>query len=550
MFDQLVAETAHAHGAAALDGWTRVESASCARRVSAMVDMLEAVHAADGSAERDQWCLDNWGAVTAHVGVAARMTSGAASNMLLVGIALRERFPQVGALFTAGLISYPLVRAVVFRSANVIDPDAVRALDDRLAEALRDWEPLSVDKTEKTIDAMVAEVDPLALRRREAQARDRGVAFGPEDGSGIATLFANLFATDAKALGLRLSALADTVCPSDPRTKDQRRADAMGALAHGTDRLACLCGQEDCLAALTPPSTGVVVYVVTRQDTLDGPTEPKTPPQPDVPMAPEDCERAEETVSDRAEATTAPVARNSAANESAALDGTLPSAFAKPLREQTLTEALTALADQAPAVSSTIRPAAMMGGAFLPGAIAQRVALGATITAIVHPAQAPPENRYTPSKRLADFVRSRDLTCRFPGCCAPATHCDLDHTMPWPYGPTQASNLKALCRKHHLLKTFWGGYGGWQDRQFPDGTVEWRAPDGRRHVTRPGSMRLFPELCTPTAPTVATGPLPPTHTSGLTMPRRKCTRAQDRAARIAEERELNRAEHDAEAEPA
>ncbi|MBJ7339988.1 HNH endonuclease signature motif containing protein, partial [Mycolicibacterium sp.] len=180
----------------------------------------------------------------------------------------------------------------------------------------------------------------------------------------------------------------------------------------------------------------------------------------------------------------------------------------------------------------------------LPGEIAQRAALGATITAILHPGQAPPEQRYTPSKKLADFIRARDMTCRFPGCCAPATNCDLDHTIPWPYGPTQASNLKALCRKHHLLKTFWGGQGGWQDRQFPDGTVEWRAPDGRTHLTRPGSMRLFPELCTPTAPTVATGPVPPAHNPGLKMPRRKTTRAQDRAHRIHEERELNRAEAD------
>ncbi|MBJ7341899.1 HNH endonuclease signature motif containing protein, partial [Mycolicibacterium sp.] len=183
-------------------------------------------------------------------------------------------------------------------------------------------------------------------------------------------------------------------------------------------------------------------------------------------------------------------------------------------------------------------------GQFLPGEIAQRAALGATITAIVHPGQAPPEQRYTPSKKLADFIRARDMTCRFPGCCAPATNCDIDHTIPWPYGPTQASNLKALCRKHHLLKTFWGGESGWQDRQLPDGTVEWTAPDGRTHLTRPGSRRLFPELCTPTAPTEVTGRVPNAHNPGLKMPRRKTTRAQDRARRIAEERELNRADAD------
>ncbi|MBJ7340232.1 DUF222 domain-containing protein, partial [Mycolicibacterium sp.] len=281
MFDSLVASATGASGAAGLDGWTRVESASCARRVAAMVDMLAVVHAADGSAERDQWCLDNWSAVTAHIGAAARITSGAASGMLLVGIALRERFPKVAALFTAGLISYPVVRAMVTRSANVIDPDALRALDEQLSSAFQDCEPLSVDKTEKTIDAIIADVDPLALRRREAQARDRRVDITIEDGSGLATLFSTLFATDAHALDLRLDALADTVCPSDPRTKDQRRADAFHALTHGADRLACLCGTDDCLAALMPPSTGVVIYVVTHQDTLDARPETPPPPPPD-----------------------------------------------------------------------------------------------------------------------------------------------------------------------------------------------------------------------------------------------------------------------------
>ena len=118
--------------------------------------------------------------------------------------------------------------------------------------------------------------------------------------------------------------------------------------------------------------------------------------------------------------------------------------------------------------------------------------LNAAIAEIVHPGQAPPEPRYRPSKKLADFVRCRDLTCRFPGCHEPATNCDLDHTIPWPYGPTQASNLKTVCRRHHLLKTFWPG---WQDRQYPDGTVQWTAPDGQVHVTTPGSRLPFPELC-------------------------------------------------------
>ena len=122
----------------------------------------------------------------------------------------------------------------------------------------------------------------------------------------------------------------------------------------------------------------------------------------------------------------------------------------------------------------------------------------------------------------------------------PATHTDVDHTIPWPYGPTAAYNLKCLCRRHHLLKTFWGGQSGWHDQQLDDGTILWTAPDGRQYKTTPGSRLLFPELSEPTATVVVNG-VPTPHTVGLTMPRRKTTRAQDRASRIQRERELNEA---------
>ena len=88
------------------------------------------------------------------------------------------------------------------------------------------------------------------------------------------------------------------------------------------------------------------------------------------------------------------------------------------------------------------------------------------------------------------------------------------------------------------MKTFWGGQSGWRDEQLDDGTVVWTAPDGRQYVTTPGSRLLFPELSEPTA-TVKASRVPTAHTAGLTMPRRRTTRAQDRDRRIQRERDLN-----------
>ena len=100
-----------------------------------------------------------------------------------------------------------------------------------------------------------------------------------------------------------------------------------------------------------------------------------------------------------------------------------------------------------------------------------------------------------------------------------------------------------------MLKTFWAGPNGWRDEQRADGTVVWTDPHGQTHVTRPGSYGFFPQLCRPTAPVdlsraqlaaaSATGAQPG---HALAMPRRKRTRAEDRAARVAAERLLNAAD--------
>ena len=197
-----------------------------------------------------------------------------------------------------------------------------------------------------------------------------------------------------------------------------------------------------------------------------------------------------------------------------ALDGVAPPLFDTPVRELTLAEALT---DTDPGEPAATAPGVMIGGPVLAGPIIRRLALAARIKQVLHPGAAPPEPRYTPSAALANFVRCRDLTCRFPGCDEPATGCDLDHTIAYPLGPTCASNLKCLCRKHHLLKTFYSGDGGWRDRQLPDGTVMWTAPGGQGYRTRPGSQLLFPSLCD-THRTRRHAPPPPRHAAAAAHP--------------------------------
>lgn len=95
------------------------------------------------------------------------------------------------------------------------------------------------------------------------------------------------------------------------------------------------------------------------------------------------------------------------------------------------------------------------------------------------------EPTYRPSRVLELDVRARDVTCRFPGCVRSAlgvgSGTDLDHTVPWPDGPTDPGNLAALCRRHHRLKHA----AGWRAELHPDGTMTWTTPSGRTVTTEP-----------------------------------------------------------------
>jgi hypothetical protein len=174
----------------------------------------------------------------------------------------------------------------------------------------------------------------------------------------------------------------------------------------------------------------------------------------------------------------------------------------------------------------------------LPAASVRELATTATLTPVPLPtADAAPDAGYRPSAATTDFIRWRDLTCRWPGCDRPVAKCDIDHTVPWPDGPTHPSNNKPYCRIHHLIKTFHTGPGGWTDQQMPDGTIILTSPTGHTYTTEPHGAALFPTLGRDTGELAIPPTLqqPDTDRSAM-MPRRKRTREQHRQDRINAER--------------
>lgn len=367
----------------------RAEAQAAAQRLVAIGDLYRLRLAQHGN--REEWAADTCDAVAAEIAATLRTSVAMGHSNLRYARAMHERLPKVGAVFQAGDIDFRLFRTIVFRTELITDADALAAVDAQLALKAPRWPSMSSWKLATEVDRVVAKIDRDAVRRSREDAADRYLDVSPMD-AGMALVNGSVFATTGQALDRRLDELANTVCPDDPRTIRQRRADALGALAAGQDRLACGCDNADCPVTSAPgqPSS-VMIHVVADRTTVDG---------------------------------------------------------------------------------SGVGPGFLYGDGIIPAEMVRELAKSAKLQPI--PTPVAPESGYTPSRALLDFVRARDLTCRAPRCDRPATHCDIDHTIPFgDGGATHPSNLKCLCRKHHLVKTFWGS----RDKQLPDGTVIWELPD-------------------------------------------------------------------------
>ena len=429
---------------------TRDESAAVAQRLLA-VGELYARRAVELS-ETFWWRSDPTDEVAAEVSAAQNISHARAVGQIHYGRTLRERLPRLARVFARGVIDFRMVSTIIARTDNV-DDAIISDLDEAVARHAEKWMKLSGPKLRDRVDLWVAKFDPAAVRVPPQVEDSRYIEIVPTD-VGMAGIFGNVHAADGAALDKRLEALAATVCANDPRTQQQRKADAAGPLARGEDRLACHCGSDQCLGAVERNAAATaVIHVLAEQATLDG---------------------------------------------------------------------------------SGDTPGYLPGFGILPAESVRELAKTATLKPVTLPTAVAPDPGYRPSAVTKEFVRWRDLTCRWPGCDRPVDRCDVDHTVPWPYGPTHPSNNKPYCRTHHLIKTF---CAGWTDQQLPDGTIILTAPTGHTYTTTPHGASMFPALGRRTGELdISPRAMPPDTDRSAMMPRRKQTRDQDRHDRINAER--------------
>lgn len=425
-----------------------------------------AQRAAAGADPRAQYGPTGLDHAVAEVGAALTVAPARARELIEAGNVMRHHLPFTGATLASGRIDLARLLIAVRRVA-FCSTETLHLIDTDLAEAIDTREPMSLTRFQTMVDKIIAQIDPSALRRRRERVdADRNVSLRPDRHTpGQSRISGALPAEKAAAVDARLTSMAASVHPGDPRTLEQRRADALVALAEGITTLLCRC--EACAthqadAELdTPAESGAPAPV------------PETEPTADL-EAESDTDTGESAI---AEDTPAPV----------------PDTAPRPTFH--------IVVNLSTLLGHDNDPAMLDGHGVIDADTARQLLREARRTYVRTDLSTSPQAiaRYAPSKKVADLVRARELCCSFPGCNNRVWHTDLDHSVPHgDGGPTHPRSLNPLCRFHHRLKTF--GIG-WRDYQDPMGTVFFQSPKGHTYLGNAFTGRdLFTSLTTTAHP--------------------------------------------------
>jgi hypothetical protein len=393
------------------------------------------------------------------VALALRLSRMTATGRLMMAQTLVEELPGTLAAWEAGVIDSLKARAIT-ETSYLLPAKQRSALEARVLPRAGTQ---TIAQLRAALTRAVLALDPEGADARHQQRRqDRRVVVSPDE-EGMASLWALLSAPDATAAYQRLCDLARGLGSEDARGMDARRADLLVELLTGRRCAAtgsCIdkqCpGDCDCTGDSCPDdATG------TRSTgTTLGPV-----PDPDPDPA------------DRATPTNAPGPGDY---------GCTPNHATGPGRPL-----VSVIVPITMLLGLNEEPGELVGHGPIPAEQAREIAAQGTWRRLLTDPVSGAlldygRTTYTPPAGLADFVRARDLRCRFPTCGQPAATADLDHAIPYPDGATREDNLHASCRHHHRLKTH---APGWDVEQHPDGRITWTTPTGRTDTSHPHDYR-------------------------------------------------------------
>jgi hypothetical protein len=172
------------------------------------------------------------------------------------------------------------VRLIEDATANITD-DCIGEVEHQLLEVVLASQRsggtgLTGRKLTNAANRIIARLDPAGVRaKRERAQADRFVGVGAAE-DGMSRILGSVPAARGRAFDARLRELANTVCPKDLRTYEQRRADGLSALVDGAGYVKCECGHVDCAQDSRIVSTArkPLVHLIMLDSTLAGNDEP------------------------------------------------------------------------------------------------------------------------------------------------------------------------------------------------------------------------------------------------------------------------------------
>ena len=397
------------------------------------------------------------------------VTRGEAGRLIDDAIYLTSRLPRTLAQMAAGLVDADRAGWIAYYTSSLNPADTAHA-DEVLAEAAPD---LRTEQLSRKAAALEMKLNPDGVQaRREHARRDGQRVEARREASGNARLAGReLDTADVLASKAYLDAMAARLRESGiPGSLDRLRALALTDLTQGRDPLNRITPDPALAQPAGAPPAGpapvpALINLIIPARTLLGLST--TPAQ----AGGWGLLDRDET---RAVATAA--AAHSATRWCATLTGPDGTALAHGCARGPRLRLLDQLGPQPPPAQSAEADQSARLAELL-----RR--LNITFTPIARSPRdlVPTEYGYVPSRKLRHLVRARTATCDAPGCGNPAASADLDHTVPWPEGPTSQANLAPRCRRHHRAKQG----PDWTVEQLAPGVTRWTLPSGRIHVTTP-----------------------------------------------------------------
>ena len=426
-----------------------------------------------------------------------------ASTRLRVAVDLATRLPRVADALHAGQVDWPRARAISEATRGLGAEAAWRVAD----QGLRLARTQTVGQVRDKVTAATLAADPALASRRHARARTARGMVHHAVADGMAMFGAVIPAADAALAAGAVDALArSALAPDDPRTLEQARVDAFtDTLIAGYPRTATPTCAPAPASTPAPPAASTPAppaAPTTGGNPGQGGERAGQDERQDSPGSPGRAPGGQEP----ADAGQEP-AGGGQGRASAVVNITVP--LTTLLGLTAATTGWTTRPDQDGGAPTTGSPGTDHGAGTteesfawwwpllgvelgrLPGQVGRAgpVAAEQAVTAALQALAGGAPARWivtgpsgtawaatTPTYRrprwLDHAIRTLDRICRAPGCRRPAEACDIDHVIPYPRGATTATNLTALCRHHHRMKT----HAGWTSRLLPDRRVEWVSP--------------------------------------------------------------------------